>query len=107
MSYHARKLGGVLRELREARGLSQEQLGELANVHRTYIGKVERGEKDISLRTATKLAAALGKKLSLIIDAFEGSERSIEKTVLAPLLTPRILNRAESQGQARKKGARR
>ncbi len=71
MSLHAKKFGRVLRELREARSLSQEQLGEAAGVHRTYIGKVERGEKDISIRTATKLAAALGIKLSLVIDALE------------------------------------
>jgi transcriptional regulator with XRE-family HTH domain len=71
VSFHARKFGQVLRELREARGLSQEQLGAKAGVHRTYIGKVERGEKEISLRTATKIAGALGTKLSLIIDALE------------------------------------
>ena len=57
--------------MREERSLSQEQLGQLADVHRTYIGKVERGEKDISIRTAAKLAAALGTRLSLIIGALE------------------------------------
>lgn len=57
--------------MRETRGLSQEELGAKAGVHRTYIGKIERGEKEISLRTAAKIAGALGTKLSLLIDAVE------------------------------------
>ena len=71
MAFHAKRFGRVLRELRKARSLSQEQLGDRANVHRTYIGKVERGEKDVSLRTAGKLAEALGMRLSLILTEFE------------------------------------
>jgi transcriptional regulator with XRE-family HTH domain len=72
VSFHAKRFGRVLRELRETRSLSQEKLGEIAGLHRTYIGKIERGEKDISIRTATKVAAALGTKLSVIIATFEG-----------------------------------
>jgi transcriptional regulator with XRE-family HTH domain len=71
VSFHARKFGEVLREFREKTGLSQEQLGAKAHVHRTYIGKVERGEKDISLTTAAKIASALGTRLSVLITAYE------------------------------------
>jgi DNA-binding XRE family transcriptional regulator len=45
-------------------GWSQEQLGEEAGLHRTYIGKLERGEIDLSFTRAVRIAWALGCKLS-------------------------------------------
>ena len=50
-----------LREMRLAKGLSQEKLGSLAGVHRTYIGMIERAEKNITLSNIEKIAKALGK----------------------------------------------
>jgi transcriptional regulator with XRE-family HTH domain len=49
--------------LRTARGLSQEDLAELANLHRTYVGSVERGERNISIDNMEQLATALGVQL--------------------------------------------
>jgi transcriptional regulator with XRE-family HTH domain len=53
------KFGKKVREVRVKRGLSQEALADIANVHRTYIGMVERAEKNITLLNIQKLSKAL------------------------------------------------
>lgn len=53
--------GEKVREERKKKGLSQEQLAEKAGVHRTYIGMIERAEKNITLENIEKIAKALGK----------------------------------------------
>lgn len=53
------KFGKRIKQLREERGISQEKLGELAKVHRTYVGMIERGEKNITLTNIEKFARAL------------------------------------------------
>lgn len=53
------RLGENLRQRRHAVGLSQEALADHCGLHRTYIGAVERGERNVTLRTLEKIATAL------------------------------------------------
>jgi transcriptional regulator with XRE-family HTH domain len=62
-----RRFGDALREERKRRGISQEQLALLAEINRTYMGGVERGEENISLLTLVKVAAVLVVKPSEIL----------------------------------------
>jgi len=60
MSDINREVGFSIRRMREARGLTQEKLAALADLHRAYIGQIERGEKNIGLQNLEKIAKALG-----------------------------------------------
>jgi transcriptional regulator with XRE-family HTH domain len=60
--------GQRLKEIREQKGLSQERLAALAGLNRTYISKIERGERNVSLQTAARLADALGVAVSSMLD---------------------------------------
>lgn len=64
-----RQFGDNLRSLREATGLSQEQLATAAGVHRNYVGLVERGERNTSLTRIVALCKALGSEPN---DLFKG-----------------------------------
>lgn len=61
------KFGERVREIRIYKNLSQEQLADLANVHRTYIGMVERAEKNITLVNIEKIAKALDIKITELL----------------------------------------
>ncbi|WP_341646327.1 helix-turn-helix domain-containing protein [Thauera sp. SDU_THAU2] len=63
--------GPVVRSLRRRQRWSQERLAELADLDRTYIGEIERGDVTPSLLTAQKLAAALQTPLSALIACCE------------------------------------
>ena len=52
-------LGHVLRAFREGRGLSQEELGFAADLHRNYVGGVERGERNPSFESLARWLAAI------------------------------------------------
>ena len=56
----ARVLAENVRAVRRARSLSQEDLAELCGLHRTYVGSVERAERNVTLSTLEALAEGLG-----------------------------------------------
>lgn len=66
------EFGRKLQELRKAKNLSQEKLAEFADLHRTYIGMIERGEKNITLLNLDKIAKALKINLSNLMDFQNG-----------------------------------
>lgn len=57
-----------IRRLRAERGISQEDLADLAGLHRTYVGSIERSERNISIDNIGKLAAAFGVSLSKLLE---------------------------------------
>lgn len=62
------RFGDKVRAERMRRGFSQEELGARAGVHRTYVGMIERGEKNITLLNIEKFARALGVRISSLVD---------------------------------------
>ncbi len=65
------RLGLAIRKRRGSLSLSQEKLAEIADVHRNYIGLVERGEQNISVENLIRLARALKCKASVVMDDAE------------------------------------
>ena len=71
-----RAIGQRLRELRLDAGItSQEALAELAGVHRTYIGRLERGESGVTVDMLSAVLAAMGVSLSEFFRPFEKTVR--------------------------------
>ena len=70
-----RALGAAVRELRARRGLSQENLGFAGGLHRNYVGAIERGEINPTLRILLKLCHGLAIPLSELTTVYERQVR--------------------------------
>lgn len=68
MSDIAKIIGQRIRNYRTQKGLSQEKLAELAGCHPTYIGQLERGEKNGTLESVEKITSAMDVSLSQLFD---------------------------------------
>jgi transcriptional regulator with XRE-family HTH domain len=64
-------LAAAVRESRARRGLSQEELGARARLHRNYVGAIERGEINPTFRTLLRLVDGLGLRLSEVVGVYE------------------------------------
>ncbi|WP_133366851.1 helix-turn-helix domain-containing protein [Qipengyuania sediminis] len=60
-------LANNVRHLRKVKGISQEELADLCEIHRTYIGSVERCERNVTLSTLELLANALGVSVTQLL----------------------------------------
>lgn len=56
--------GRVIRRLRTEKGIGQDRLAEISGLHRTYVGSIERGERNLSLANIERLAQSLGVTLA-------------------------------------------
>lgn len=65
-----RRLGKTIRELRLAKGWTQEELAERAGLHPTYVGGVERGQRNVGFDNLLKLARALQEHPSALFSEF-------------------------------------
>jgi len=66
-------LGAAIRDLRKQNGLSQDAFAELVGLHRTYVGGVERGERNLSLDNLERISTSLSVPLSELIFRAETS----------------------------------
>jgi transcriptional regulator with XRE-family HTH domain len=67
------KLGASVRQRRERLGFSQEAFATKCGVHRTYVGKVERGEQNVSMVSLARIARGLGVRVSELLREAEDS----------------------------------
>ena len=79
----AKQLGEKIKQLRKETGLSQEKLAELSGCHPTYIGQLERGEKNATLESVERITAALGISLSKLFEKLDGQECNTKDVPLA------------------------
>jgi transcriptional regulator with XRE-family HTH domain len=68
-------LGQAVRDFRKARQISQEELAFEVGIHRTYVGGIERGERNPSYTNIRRLAAALGVSVSELMRRAEELDR--------------------------------
>lgn len=64
-------IGKRIREERQKANLTQEELGEKADIHYSFLGYIERGAKKASIRTINKISVALGVPVSKIFESIE------------------------------------
>jgi transcriptional regulator with XRE-family HTH domain len=71
MSALQQRIGQRIRQLREKRGLSQEEFADECELHRTYIGSVERGERNLTINSLHTIAKTLGITLSELLKGID------------------------------------
>jgi transcriptional regulator with XRE-family HTH domain len=76
-------LGKRVDELRSAKKWSQEEFAHISGLHRTYIGQIERGEKNISFDNLSRVAGALGVNLSALLEGLENGAPTNPKSLQA------------------------
>lgn len=73
-SKHLHIVGSAIRRRRSANGLSQEAFADLCGLDRTYIGGVERGERNVSIVNLLRISSALNISISELLTCLDGGE---------------------------------
>ncbi len=79
----SRELGLRIRNYRKQKKISQEQLAEMCSLHPTYIGQVERGEKNVTIESLYKITSSLEISLSDLLQNIEFFEKSTNPSQIA------------------------
>ncbi|NPV43221.1 MAG: helix-turn-helix transcriptional regulator [Firmicutes bacterium] len=90
-------IGNRIRQLRIKSGLTQEQLGEKSNLHYSYIGQVERGDKVPSLKTLKKITKALNTSLDYLLEPEEEYRVKSDRELLKQELVSLLKNRSNKE----------
>ncbi|MFC5405100.1 helix-turn-helix domain-containing protein [Cohnella soli] len=80
-------VGERIRNFRKEKGLSQEELAHLASLHPTYIGQIERAEKNVTLESLDKLTRALGISLETLFQHIQPASDEDAAYTLPQLVT--------------------
>ena len=67
----ARRFGKLVRRLRQEKGYSQEEFSFRVGLHQTYVSSVERGERNVTIQTADRIAKALGTTMAELFGELE------------------------------------
>lgn len=97
MSDLVKVIGERIRYFRLSRGYTQEELAEIANVHYTYIGGVERGERNISLETLNKITKALKLEATDLFKPIGETAQYIDNDVLLKSLMDLLSSRSQEE----------
>ena len=81
-----KNLGKRVRELRKARLLTQEELAELADLHPTFIGGIERGEKNLSIQSLLRIADGLGLEIKDLLAPVSGQAAGEREAAMLEIL---------------------
>ena len=75
-----KQIGQRIRELREEKGISQEALASICNLHRTYIGLIERGQRNLSISTVEVIAGGLDVQPSELFTGIKVAAGSVARS---------------------------
>jgi transcriptional regulator with XRE-family HTH domain len=93
MSELIKSIGATIRELRKAKNWSQEELGFQSNVHPSYIGVIERGEKSISIDSLEKILNGINITFEDFFKIVSSTENINTDFTILPYITQRLSRR--------------
>ena len=73
----ASRFGELVRRLRQERGYSQEEFSFRVGLHQTYVSSIERGERNVTIQTAERIAKALGTTLAELFGELERASEDV------------------------------